>query len=237
MKIIINCVISWNYLNQELFEPYGLRPDDRQPKAIGYETQANVIDLNALDQKKVDLVIFHEETSITDSESQALSHIYSPADKVFTIIHEPIIKSWEGLTFLNQLIEEKPCFPMIPSHSTHGPFIELMYKMAESFEKGKQLEYDSYFSKLCNLASSQPARNRQNAHFNAALDIMNRTLKPAGPSRVLWMADNYKDLFFREQIRKPGVRMVLEKMDRQYDLQASVSALREELHKLLFTVD
>lgn len=237
MKVIINCVISWNYMNRELFEPYGLRPDDRRPKAISYQAQANVKDLNPLDQSKVDLVYFHEGGSITDLESQALSHIYSSADKIFTVIHEPILKSWEGMSLLNQLIEEKPYFPSIPTHSTHGPFIDLMYKMGESFQKEKQTEYDSHFTELSILAGSQPARNRQNAHFNAALAIMNRTLKPAGPSRVLWMADNYKDLFFREQVKKPGVRVVLEEMDRQYDLQASVSSLRAELHKLLFSVN
>jgi hypothetical protein len=237
MKVIINCVISWNYLNRELFEPYGLRPDDRRPKAISYEDQANVKDLNALGQRKVDLVYFHEGGSISDLESQALSQIYSPADKVFTIIHEPILKSWEGITLLNQLIEKKPYFPVIPTHSTHGPFIDLMYKMGESFQNRRKTEYDAHFSQLSTLAGSQPARNRQNAHLNAALDIMNRTLQPTGPSRVLWMADNYQDLFLREQVKKPGVRVVLEEMDRQYDLQASVSSLRVELHRLLFVVN
>lgn len=237
MKVIINCIISWNYLNQELFEPYGLYPEDRRPKAISYEAQVNVEDLSSLDQKKIDLVYFHEGGSITDLESEALSQIYAPADKVLTLIHEPILKSWEGMAILNQLMEEKPCLPPISTHSTHGPFIDLMYKMGESFQKRSRTEYDSHFTKLCILAGSQPARNRQNAHFNAALDIMNRTLKPAGPSRVLWMADNYKDLFIREQVKKPGVRVVLEEMDRQYDLQANVNSLRAELHKLLFTLN
>ena len=237
MKVIINCVISWNYLNRELFAPYGLQPEDRRPKAISYEVQANVEDLNALGQKTVDLVYFHEDASITELESRALSRIYAPADKVYTVIHKPILKSWEGMTLLNQLTEEKACFPAIPSHSTHGPFIDLMYKMGESFQKGSKTEYDAHLSKLSLLASTQPAQDRQNAHFNAALDIMNRTLKPAGPGRVLWMADHYQDLFIREQVKKPGVRGILEEMDRQYDRQGSVSSLRTELHRLLFSMN
>ena len=237
MKEIINCVISWNYLNRELFEPYGLDPDDRRPKAIGYEAQANVKDLDTFRHGEVDIIYFHERASITGLECQALSHIYGQADKVFTIMHEPILKSWEGRAVLNQMIEGKPCFPAIPTHSTHGPFIDLMYKMGESFQQRNRVEYDSNLNHLRTLAGAQPARNRQNAHFNAALEIMNRTLKSGGPSRVVWMADNYEDLFIRELVKQPGVREVLEEMDRQYELQASVSALRAELHKLLFSVN
>ena len=234
MKVIVNCVISWNYLNRDLFEPYGLAPEDRRPKAISYEVQSNINDLPPLGEKKVDLVYFHEGTGINPLESEVLSNIYTTADKVFTIIHKPILKSWRGMPLLNQMIEHKPCFPPIPTHSTHGPFINLMYQMGESFQNGSQVEYESNFTNLWRLADSQPNQNRKKALFNAALAIMNQTLNSTGTSRILWMADSYQDLFLRRLLKKPGVRPVLEEMSRQYDLQAPVSSLREELHKLLF---
>lgn len=237
MKEIINCVVSWNFLNRELFEPYGLNQEDRSPKAISFESQTNVKDLDILNPGQVDLIYFHERTSMTELESRVLSKIYKSADKVFTIIHEPILKTWEGMPLLNQLIEGKQYFPLIPTHSTHGPFIELMYKMGESFQQRNRVEYDSHLSNLRSLAGAQPAYNRQNARSNAALEIMNRTLRPAGPDQVVAMADNFQDLFIREQVNKPGVREVLEEMDRQYELEASVSSLRRKLHGLLFPMD
>lgn len=234
---IIVSVISWNYLNRELFEPYGFAPDDQRPKVIGYETQGNLNELDDRHCGQVDLLYLHERAGINGTESPVLARIFAEAEKVFLLIHEPILKTWEGMSGLNQIIEGKLSCPPIPTHSTHGPFIDLMYKMGESFQRKNKADYDSNLKNLRILAGSHPSRNRLQAHYNAACEIMNRTLHSSGPGRVLWMAENYEDLFVRELVQKPGVKEVLEAMDRQYELEASVGSLRRELHRLLFAVD